>query len=70
MVADRDSVVETMMAERERAVAQRKRAVAERDRAVADNVAIRHRKTEEIESKSVYIHVCAQYIIMHAVCWV
>ena len=29
-----------------------------------------HRQTEEIESKSVYIHVCAQYIIMHAVCCV
>ena len=29
-----------------------------------------HRQTEEIESKSVYIHACAQYIIMHAVCWV
>ena len=68
VVADRDSVVETMMAERDRAVAQRERAVAERDRAVVErdravverdravveNEVIRHRKTEEIESKSVY----------------
>ena len=29
-----------------------------------------HRQTEGIESKSVYIHVCAQYIIMRAVRWV
>ena len=53
VVADRDSVVETMMAERERAVAERDKAVAERDRAVAerdrartDNVAIRSERAQ------------------------
>ena len=42
------------MAERDRAVAERDRALVERDRALVENEVIRHRKTEEIESKSVY----------------